>query len=407
MKKYKVLLKYKDLKKNVLAGVFYAFGDSFDALSISLLVYALTGSAFWFAINFAINALPNLIIQPFAGALVEKLDRKKIIVAADLFRSSMVLLLVGLNIYTKLSPWTVLLITFMITSFEAFSIPAGMVMMPSLVEKEDYGLALSLKSSLNLLSSVLASAMAGVIITLFGINTALIIDAFCFLFSGVLTMSITTKLIESNVKHESYFNNLKAGLNYFRSHEFLLMFAQFAFVISLLFAGFNVIVTPYFLQELAFNPAQVSLFSSFSLITMMLGSIMYPILAEKINGKIIFAISTILAGITLSLLPLSTSQYYVYFIALVFGLIQGTFSSAMNTLFLSSVDKDYLSRAGALFNSFSYAASPIGSLLVSLFMLSLPFSSIFTIYGLIMVIVSSIFYQKVRKGVKHESTVTV
>lgn len=398
MNKYKRLLQYKDFRKNVIAGVLYSFGDSFDSLSISLLIYAITGSSFWFAINFAINALPNLIIQPFAGALVEKMDRKKIIVSADLFRSAMVLLLIVLNMYTTLSPWIVLLITFLITSFEAFSIPAGMVMTPSLVSKEDYSSALSLKSSLNLFSGVVASALAGVIITLFSINTALLIDSICFLLSGLLIYSIKTKLIESDSKGESYINNLKAGLQYFKRHEFLLIFAQFAFVITILFAGFNIIITPYFLEDLTFNPAQISLFSSCILITMMLGSITYPIFEQYLNGKIIFSISTILAGVTLAILPLSTSYLYVYLIALVFGFIQGTFSSAMNTLFISSVEESYLSRAGALFNSFSYAASPIGSLIVSMFMLNLSYKMIFISYGIVMIIISVVFYYFIRKS---------
>lgn len=80
---YLKLKEYPDYLKNLSAGIINKIGDNFDMLAISWLIYELTGSKFWFAINFTINAIPNLIIQPFIGAYIEKVSKKRIMVFAD------------------------------------------------------------------------------------------------------------------------------------------------------------------------------------------------------------------------------------------------------------------------------------------------------------------------------------
>lgn len=77
---YKNILKISNSRKLLLSGMIDRFGDSVDALAFTWLVYQITGSAMWSAIVFALNILPNVIVQPFAGAIVEKKNKKKFII---------------------------------------------------------------------------------------------------------------------------------------------------------------------------------------------------------------------------------------------------------------------------------------------------------------------------------------
>lgn len=63
----------------MVAGLINRFGDSIDAIAFTWLVYAITGKASWSALVFAANQLPSVLVQPFAGVLVEGMDKKKLI----------------------------------------------------------------------------------------------------------------------------------------------------------------------------------------------------------------------------------------------------------------------------------------------------------------------------------------
>ena len=74
---YRDILRQKEFLKIILAGLVNRFGDSIDAIAFTWLVYAITGNAGWSALVFAVNQLPSVLVQPFAGALVEGMEKKR------------------------------------------------------------------------------------------------------------------------------------------------------------------------------------------------------------------------------------------------------------------------------------------------------------------------------------------
>ena len=69
---YKEVLKESEYRKLLISTIINRFGDALDAVGFTWLVYQITHSGTWSAIIFALNILPNVIIQPFTGALVER-----------------------------------------------------------------------------------------------------------------------------------------------------------------------------------------------------------------------------------------------------------------------------------------------------------------------------------------------
>lgn len=72
---YRDILRQREYLKIILAGLINRFGDS---IAFTWLVYAITGNAAWSALVYAANQLPSVLVQPFAGALVEGMDKKKL-----------------------------------------------------------------------------------------------------------------------------------------------------------------------------------------------------------------------------------------------------------------------------------------------------------------------------------------
>ena len=94
---YRDVFGQKEYLKLLIANLISRFGDSIDAIAFTWIVYQVTGSASWSAIIFAMNRLPSIFVQPFAGAWVERRNKKRIMVGADLIRGVIVVMLAVLE----------------------------------------------------------------------------------------------------------------------------------------------------------------------------------------------------------------------------------------------------------------------------------------------------------------------
>lgn len=129
---YRSVFTQKEYVRLMAANLISRFGDSIDAIAFTWLVYAVTGSAAWSAVIFAVNQLPTVLVQPFAGVLVERMDKKKIMVVTDFIRGGIVVCLALLFVTGNVTPWILLLFTVINSSVEAFCMPAGMAIIPQL-----------------------------------------------------------------------------------------------------------------------------------------------------------------------------------------------------------------------------------------------------------------------------------
>src|SRR5512146_1429637 len=72
-------------------------GDYFNWLAIPIVVNRLTGSAMMVGLSMMSNALPALLLGPVAGVFVDRLDRRKVMITADVLRGLLVLLLLTIK----------------------------------------------------------------------------------------------------------------------------------------------------------------------------------------------------------------------------------------------------------------------------------------------------------------------
>ena len=83
---YRQIFKQREFMKMTGANFINRFGDSIDMIAFTWLIFELTGSASWSAIMLGVNMIPNVLVQPFAGAIVERMEKKNIMIACDILR---------------------------------------------------------------------------------------------------------------------------------------------------------------------------------------------------------------------------------------------------------------------------------------------------------------------------------
>ncbi|MCA0453571.1 MAG: MFS transporter [Chloroflexi bacterium] len=181
------------------AQVISLFGDWFNIIALSGLVTQYTDKS-GLAVSGLLLArvLPPFIVSPFAGVLIDRFDRKRLLIISDVMRT-----LIGLSLFFATSPerlWIIYAATIVQFMFSALFEPARSALMPGLLPPKDL-----LKA--NVLSNVTWSVMlavgamiGGVITAVFGITVALIVDCASFALSAFLltTIRVPVQSIEVN-----------------------------------------------------------------------------------------------------------------------------------------------------------------------------------------------------------------
>ncbi|MDE5698384.1 MAG: MFS transporter [Lachnospiraceae bacterium] len=395
---YRDILKQTEYLKIILAGLINRFGDSIDAIAFTWLVYAITGNAAWSALVFAANQLPSVLVQPFAGALVEGMDKKKLMVITDIVRGITTSGLAILYLVGGVEPWILLTFTLINSTVEAFRLPAALAVMPLILEEKYYAYGTSLSSTLSTIVQLLGLGVAGVIISAFGIGTAIAIDGISF-FGSALILSLLrlreTNLRKGSLRAKEYIETLKDGLHYLKDQPVIRNFCLLSVLINAAITPLNSLQSPLIQEVMGQGSALLSAFSLAITAGMGIGSFVYPFISSKCAVRMQFSVTGTLVGAGLCCytlgVRLQSNIVLIYaltiIITFVIGMSCSILVSALSVQFMKTVQQEYLARVGSIFNAGASAATPAASLAVSALAAFCSVSQIFICSGAICVII--------------------
>ena len=131
---YKVIFRQKEYMKLIIASAANRFGYSIDTVAFMMLVYVLTKESTWSVIMFAVNCIPTIFISSFVSGLVEGMNHKRVMVITDIIRGVCVGCISIGYAYGLLQPCMLVVITIVISTVEAFGIPANMALTPKVLK---------------------------------------------------------------------------------------------------------------------------------------------------------------------------------------------------------------------------------------------------------------------------------
>jgi MFS family permease len=394
---YKDIIKQKEYMKLIIANVINRFGDSVDSIAFTWLVYQITHSASWSAIIFAFNMLPAVIIQPFAGALVEGMNKKKIMVVSDIIRGIVVSILVILYLTGSIKPYILILFTLINSTVEAFRVPAGKSFTPQILDEKYFTFGTSLNSTLSRIVELVGIGLAGVIIALFGVQTSIIIDAITFFLSCFIISTISVKEEKKEVVKltvSSYLHTLKGGLDYVLKNPIIRNICLLMVMVNAIMVPVSSLQAPLIQDVFKQGSTLLSVYGMSISIGMVIGSIIYPFISKKLRARPMIVLSGMGYGIAYIILILasfiSTSPWMVFPVVLlmmtVVGMSASILISVISVEFMKQVDKEYLSRTGAILNAGGSAAMPVFSLLCTILVKIFTISQIFLASGILSII---------------------
>jgi predicted MFS family arabinose efflux permease len=174
-------------------------GDWFLTVALLDLVLQLTGSATLASLMLLCQTLPIFLFTPHAGHVIDRMDRRKLMIAVDVIRAGACLLPL-LARTPALLPFAyagVILISIGSAYFE----PASMAALPNIVASEDLATANVLMGSTWGTMLTVGAALGGAVTMYLGSDTSFVVDAFSFLLSAWLLWRIRGRFSEDRGEH--------------------------------------------------------------------------------------------------------------------------------------------------------------------------------------------------------------
>lgn len=179
-------LRQPRFRRLFLARTISQWGDTFNAVALVILVYRLTGSGVKVALTVGFEVIPVLGLGFIAGAVADRVSRRRVMVTADLGRALIaVALVVGQH-----HLWAVYAAALGMSCFAVFFNPAASSALPSLVVRGDLLGANTAIWSAAVLSQIVLAPLAGVLIALVGPGAAFALNGGSFVVSAALLASL-------------------------------------------------------------------------------------------------------------------------------------------------------------------------------------------------------------------------
>jgi MFS family permease len=238
----------------VLAGqAISILASSMTGFALSIWVFQQTSSATSLGIMQSAFTLPYLLIIPLAGVLVDRYNRKLMMMVSDLTAGLGSLTILILLATGHLRVWHFYLVNILIGLGNAFQWPAYSAAITTMVPKEQYGRANGLMSFVQAGPSAVAPLLAGALLPLIGLKGILLIDIVTFVLAiGALLMVHVpqpVRTVEGQAGKGNLFHEAAFGFKYIFKRPSLLGFVVMLFFANL-FLGFpNAVHVPLILSR--------------------------------------------------------------------------------------------------------------------------------------------------------------
>ena len=185
---YQILRDNPDYRKLYLGQIVSLLGDWFNFIAVQTLVFELTHSGLATGLALITSTIPAFFLTPVAGSIVDRFDRRKIMIVADLSRA-----LIALGMIVVRTPGQIPIIYVLmalLVVFGSFFNPASSAAIPNLVRRDQLYAANALSNSTWGVMLAIGTLAGGVAIGTVGMDAAFVINSLSFLFSATMLFLI-------------------------------------------------------------------------------------------------------------------------------------------------------------------------------------------------------------------------
>jgi len=195
------------------------FGAWFSNVAIYSMLIDFGASPFLIASVTAMHLIPGIVLSPFSGSIVDRVDVKKLMFA--LLSVELTMTLCFLLIHSLDDVWLLLILLFIRMGSASIFFTTEMTLLPKILSGESLVKANEIHSIIWSFTFTAGMAIGGIVVSLFGSQISFIIDALFFLMALLLLSQIHFHVEVSKV-HKSIVKSIQDGIEYMRDNKYLI-----------------------------------------------------------------------------------------------------------------------------------------------------------------------------------------
>ena len=311
-------------------------GDLMYSVAIGFWVYQKTGSSALMGVMTSISMFVTMFLSPFCGSIVDKCNRKWVMVGIDAAQGAMMITVGVLAYMNALSVPIVLIAAFLAAFGSVFYSPAISTLMLDIIPRDDMVRGQSIHSGISSLIDLVGTAFSGAMVAFFGVPLIVVLNGLSNLYSAATEIFVRvprTVQQGNSVTLKSVISDSVSAAKSIFADGCMKIFVPCALIINLLAAGPFALILP-FCMEKGFSVDQygylISVYSLSSLIAvLLLGAI-------KLGPRARFWVMSL--GFSLGV-PFFVATYFSnnFILTCIFAFLAGFLNCAGNTVFNASM----------------------------------------------------------------------
>lgn len=353
-------------------------GQAVSLLTSSIIQFAIiweltnkTGSAATLSIASLMAFLPTALLGPFIGALVDRWNRKTIMIAADAGIALVTLALALVAFATgELPTWLVMVALFLRAVGTAFHQPCLQAVTPAIVPEEYLTRCNGYTSALQSISFILSPALAAALYAALPVAPILLMDVLGAA-AGIFTISIS-KVPHSAPQASGEIHVVREaieGLRLLKKEKGLFWLVIISSVFSILYIPVSSLYPLMSIQYFGGTSIQAGITEMAFAIGMLAGGLLLGIWGGTKNKTLTMAGAILLLGAGVAASGILPPSGFVFFVACTFitGFSAPFFNSPFMALIQTKIPPEFLGRILGVTSSMMSLATPIGLLFSGLF----------------------------------------
>ena len=205
------LARYPNFRRLWLGVIAASLGQWMQAVALGWLALTLTNSPGFVGLVGLMAGLPFLVISLPGGVLIDRFDRKRVMLGCQALAALLSLIVASVVIAGWIAPWHLLVAAFANGSLQAILTPAQQALVPAMVERRDLTNAVGLMSAGQNMTRVVGPSIAGGAIAVAGVGPALLLQgvALAVAFALVITVAMPARAASSSAGGRAVFDGIR------------------------------------------------------------------------------------------------------------------------------------------------------------------------------------------------------
>lgn len=346
-----------------MGNIISLIGFGLNLIAVSWMVLEKTGSEYALGKILAAATMPGLILAVFAGVIIDKVNRKWLLVFLDIFRMFVVIGFLYVLSYNQFQITFLYPVALMMGLGNSLFWPTAQAFVQELVDKEEYFNANKLLSASYQVGSIFGAGVGGFIVHIYNPLIALWINAFTYAISAILISLAPFERENFQTFEKKLFNSILKGFSYLKTRVDILILGVTTILSDVAIWGSMSVLTIAISKEI-FQKGSLGygIMDGLYGIGALTSTIVVGYLVSRLGNAHYLLICYIVASIMCLITPIMPNIYLAGIVYLVIGLHNNAARIIVRTIFMENIPNNIMGRVQTIFGVYTRTMVILSSL---------------------------------------------